>query len=110
MEEDALEKVELLSEGLSNLLEHFSKEVRSITEEVTTGGRHRPLEELRQRIRALQEEMYREALEKYGDLLGASVEIERDLVAKITRLRDVKERAGALKEIIATTVKPGNGS
>jgi hypothetical protein len=38
------------------------------------------------------------------------VEIERDLVAKITQLRDVKERAGALKEIIATTVKPGNGS
>ncbi|MFQ5656254.1 MAG: hypothetical protein ACE5G5_01785 [Candidatus Methylomirabilales bacterium] len=110
MGDDALDKVEALVEGLSNLLENFSKEVRSITQEVTTGGRHRPVDELLQRIRTLQEEMYRDALEKYGDLLGASVEIERELVAKITRLRDVKERAGTLKEIIATTVKPGDGS
>ncbi len=109
MEEEAVEKVEVLMVGLSDLLEHFSKEVRAITEEVTGGGRQWTAEELRKRIRVLQEEIYRDALEKYGDLLGAALEAERDLVAKITRLREVKERAGALKEVIASTVRPGNG-
>lgn len=109
MEKDAVEKVEALAAGLSDLLGHFSKEIRAITEEVMGGGRHPSVEELRQRIRTLQEEMYRDALEKYGDLLGVAVEAERDLVAKITRLREVKERAGVLKEVITSTVKPGDG-
>lgn len=104
-----MEKVEALAQGLSDLLERFSKEMRAITEEVMGSGRHRSLDELRQRIRAVQEEVYREALQKYGDLLGATVDAERELVARITRLRELKERAGVLKEVIATMVRPGNG-
>ena len=104
-----MEKVEALAQGLSDLLERFSKEMRAITEEVMGTGRHRSLDELRQRIRTVQEEVYREALQTYGDLLGATVDAERELVARITRLRELKERAGVLKEVIATMVKAGNG-
>ncbi|MFQ5881369.1 MAG: hypothetical protein ACE5I9_02690 [Candidatus Methylomirabilales bacterium] len=104
-----MEKVEVLAAGLSDLLERFSKEMQVITSEVMGGGRHRSVEELRQRIRMVQEEVYQETLQKYGDLLGATVDAERELVAKITRLRELKDRAGVLKEVIAFMVRPGNG-
>lgn len=103
-----MEKVEVLTAELSNLFEHFSKEMQAITGEVMGSGRHRTVEELRGRIRALQEEVYREALQKYGDLLGTAVDAERDLVAKITRLRELKERSGVLKDVLVTMVKPGS--
>jgi len=105
-----MEKVEVLAAEMSNLFEHFSKEMQAITGEVMEGGRHRTVEELRGRIRALQDEVYQEALQKYGDLLGTAVEAERDLVARITRLRELKERSGVLKEILVTMVRPGSGT
>ena len=42
-------------------------------------------------------------------IVGAAVDAERDLMAKITRLRELKERAGVLKEVITSMVKPGGG-
>ena len=106
--EGEMEKVEVLATQLSELLERFSKEMQAITGEVMESGRHGTVEELRDRIRALQEEVYQEALQKYGDLLGTAVDAERELVAKITRLREMKERSGVLKDVIVTMVKPGS--
>jgi chromosome segregation ATPase len=108
-EEGQMEKVEAMAAGLSDLLDHFSKEMQAISGEVMEGSRHGTVEELRGRIRTLQDEVYQEALHKYGDLLGAAVDAERDLMAKITRLRELKERAGVLKEVITSMVKPGGG-
>ena len=108
-EEEQMEKVEAMAGGLSDLLDHFSKEMQAISGEVMEGSRHGTVEELRGRIRTLQDEVYQEALHKYGDLLGAAVDAERDLMAKITRLRELKERAGVLKEVITSMVKPGGG-
>ncbi|MCZ6481125.1 MAG: hypothetical protein ACE1Z6_13130 [Candidatus Methylomirabilales bacterium] len=108
-EEGEMENVEVLAAGLSDLLGHFSKEMQAISGEVMEGSRHGTVEELRGRIRTLQDEVYQEALHKYGDLLGAAVDAERDLMTKITRLRELKERAGILKEVITSMVKPGGG-
>jgi hypothetical protein len=108
-EEEQMEKVEAMAGGLSDLLDHFSKEMQAISGEVMEGSRHGTVEELRGRIRTLQDEVYQEALHKYGDILGAAVDAERDLMAKITRLRELKERAGVLKEVITSMVKPGGG-
>ncbi len=108
-EEGEMENVEVLAAGLSDLLGHFSKEMQAISGEVMAGSRHGTVDELRGRIRTLQDEVYQEALHKYGDLLGAAVDAERDLTAKITRLRELKERAGVLKEVITSMVKPGGG-
>ncbi len=104
-----MEKVEAMAAGLSDLLDHFSKEMQAISGEVMEGSGYGTVEELRGRIRTLQDEVYQEALHKYGDLLGAAVDAERDLMAKITRLRELKERAGVLKEVITSMVKPGGG-
>ena len=102
-----MEEVETLAAELSNLLERFSKEMQAITKEATGEGPHQSVDELRQQIRTMQDDVYREALQKYGDLVGVAVDAERELVAKINRLHEVKERAGVLKEIITTMVKPG---
>lgn len=104
-----MEKVDLLAGELSDLLEHFSKEMQAITGEVMGTGRHGTIEDLRGRIRALQERVYEEALQKYSDLLGTAVDAERELMAKISHLRELKERSGVLKDVIVTMVKPGSG-
>lgn len=103
-----MEKVEVLATELSDLLGRFSKEMQAITGEVMGSGRHGTVEEVRGRIRALQDEVYQEALHKYGDLLGTAVDAERELMAKVTRLRELKDRSGILKDVIVTMVRPGS--
>ncbi len=109
MVEAELHKVETLGTELSALVDYFSKEMRTVSEEVMATGRHQNVEELKGRIRTVQEEVYRDTLQKYGDLLGAAVEAERALVTQINRLKEFKERAGILKEVITSMVRPGVG-
>lgn len=109
MVEAEMQKVETLGTELSDLVDYFSKEMRTVSEEVMGAGRHQSVEELKKRIRRVQEEVYGNTLQKYGDLLGVAVEAERALVARINRLRELKERAGVLKEVITSMVNPGSG-
>lgn len=106
MEKGPVERVEVLAVGLSNMLGCFSEKVRTVTQEVMGDGQHLSVEEIRERVQIVQEEVYRETIQKYKDFLGTTVEAERDLLAKLSRLRDLKERAAILKELIASLVKP----
>ncbi len=106
MEQGPVEKVEALAVGLMDMLGRFSETVRAITEQVMGDAQGLVVEEIKKRIQVIQKEVYHETLDKYRNLLGATNDAERDLVAKMTRLRDLKERAGLLKELISSLVKP----
>lgn len=107
MQEQSLEKVEQLAAGLMDLVGRYSEKIRAVMEDVIEGSQHQSMEELRQQARVSQEETYQETLQKYSEFVGATVEAERELVAKIAHLRDLKDRATILKEIIISFVKPG---
>ncbi len=96
-----------MTAGLLNTLGRFSEKTRAVMAEVIGGSQPQSVEDLKQKIQLLQEEVYQETLQKYSDFVGATVEAERDLAAKMTRLRDLKERAGILKDLITSLVKPG---
>lgn len=106
MEKGSVERVEVLAVGLSDMLGCFSEKVRAVTQEVMGDGQHLSVEEIRERVQIVQEEVYRETIQKYNDFLGTTGEVERDLVVKISRLRDLKARAAILKELIASLVRP----
>jgi len=106
MEKGSVERVEVLAVGLSNMLGCFSEKVRAVAQEVMGDAQHLSVEEIRERVQIVQEEVYRETVQKYQDFLGTTLEAERDLVAKMNRLRDMKERAAIFKELIASLVKP----
>jgi predicted nucleic acid-binding Zn-ribbon protein len=106
MEQSAVEKVEALAAGLMDMLGRFSEMVRAVTGEVMGDAQGLVVEEIKKRIQVVQKEIYYETSHKYRDFLGATSDAERDLVAKMNRLRDLKERAGHLKELIASLVKP----
>ncbi len=107
MEKRCVQRVEGLAVKLSEMLGCFSEKVRAVTQEVMRDGQRLSVDEIKQRVQIVQEEVYGETLQKYNDFLGATVEAERDLVAEMTHLRDLKQRAGVLKELIASLVKPG---
>lgn len=106
MDKGSVERVEVLAVGLSDMLGSFSEKVRAVTQEVMGDGKRLSVEEIRERVQIVQEEVYRETVQKYKDFLGTTVEAERDLVLKISRLRELKARAAILKELIASLVKP----
>ncbi len=107
MEKGSVEKVEELTVDLLDMLGRFSEKTRAVMAEVMGGGQGLSVEEIKQQVQLLQEEVYQETVQKYSDFVGATVEAERDLAAKMTRLRDLKERAGILKDLITSLVKPG---
>ncbi len=107
MEKGSVEKVEELTVDLLDMLGRFSEKTRAVMAEVMGGGQGLSVEEIKKQVQIVQEEVYQETLQKYSDFVGATVEAERDLAAKMTRVRDLKERAGMLKDLIASLVKPG---
>ncbi len=106
MEKGSVERVEVLAVGLPDMLGCFSEKVRAVTQEVMRDGQRLSAEEINERVQIVQEEVYRESVQKYNDFLRATAEAERDLLAKIARLRDLEERASILKELIVSLVKP----
>ena len=100
--------MEQLEQGISTLVElidHYGQEMRAISKEALGGGRKG--KELRGKVAEVQDRIHREAWENYERLVTASAEIERELMAKLTQIKETTERAALLREVISLTVKPG---
>lgn len=106
MDRGVVQKVEELASELLAMLDRLEEKIRVITEAVKVDKRLN-VTELKKQIQTLQEELYYECLRKYSDLLGATGEAERKLLAEIEHLRVLKERGEVMKELITSLVKPG---
>jgi hypothetical protein len=104
--------MQLLEQGMSSMTEvidRYSREIHTISEEVVGRGHEASVEEFRGRVAEVQDRMHREACEVYDRLVAESREIEQELVAKLAHMKETMERAALLKEIISSAVKPGGG-
>ncbi len=104
--------MQLLEQGMSSmteLIDRYSREIHTISEEVLVRGHEASVEDFRGRVAEVQDRIHREACEVYDRLVAESREIERELLAKLAHMREAMERAALLKEVISSAVKPGGG-
>ena len=106
--EASMQQVEQGISGMKEIIDRFRKEVQTISEEALEMGHQASVEELRGKVAEVQNRMHREACEMYDRLLAESTEIERELMAKVTRLRETMQHVALLKEVISFAVKPGS--
>lgn len=102
-----MEPLEQRMLGMTELIDRYRKEICTISEEVFGRGQQASVEAVRDKLTEVQDRMHMEACEMYDRLVAESKEIERELVAKLTQMRESIERAALLREIIRWTVKPG---
>ena len=104
-----MERLEQRVLGMTELIDRYRKEICAISEEVLGRNHEVTGEVFRDKLTEVQDRMHVEACEMYDRLVAESKEIERELVAKLTQMRETLERAALLREIIRWTVKPGVG-
>lgn len=101
--------LEQFMSGLGELIDRYAKEIWRISEEALVGSQKSSAEDCRGKVAEVQTRCYREALEMYHHLVGASGQVEEELVARLRQIKEMKERAALLKEIISSVVKPPAG-
>lgn len=105
--EASMQQIEQGISGMKEIIDRFRKEVQTISEEALQMDHEASVEDLRGRVAEVQSRMHREASEMYDRLLAESMEVERELMAKITYLRETMQHVALLKEVISFAVKPG---
>lgn len=101
-----MDQVEQGLSALTELIDRYGTEIRTISEEALNGGRESSAEEFRGKITDVQDRIHREALEMFDRLVGVGAEVEREFLDKLTHLKETMGRAAVLKEIINSMVKP----
>jgi len=94
---------------LQGLIDRYSQEIRAISEEVLNEGQKPSAREFRSKVAAIQVRIHREASEMYDRVVAVSTEVERELLTKLNQIKEAKERAALLREIINSMVKPEAG-
>ncbi len=95
-----MDQVEKGMAGLAELIDRYAKEIRAVSEEVLVGAQKPSSDDLRRKVTDVQDRIYRDALETYGNL-------ERELEGKLNEIREMKERVLLLKELINWAVGLG---
>ncbi len=101
-----MDQLEQALSGLRELIDHYGKEIRAVSEEVLNGGRETSLEEFQSKVTEIQDRTHREASERYDRLVGVGAEVEQEYLSRINLIKDMVGRAAVLREVINTTVKP----
>ncbi|MFQ5657097.1 MAG: hypothetical protein ACE5G5_06115 [Candidatus Methylomirabilales bacterium] len=104
-----MEQVEQGLADLTELLDRYGREIRTISEEALNGGGDPSADEFRGKISGVQERIHREAIERYDQLVGVGAEVEQGFLGKLTHLKERMMRAAVLKEVINSTVRPEGG-
>ena len=92
--------------GLGGLIERYAKEIREISDKALVKNPNLSADEFRDKIVDAQKRCYRQALELYYHLVGVAGEMEEELLTKLTRIKETRERAAVLKQAIESMVKP----
>jgi len=106
----AEDRMEQLIQGMSRmaeLIDRYSKEIRTISEEVLGMEPEATVEQLRGRVAEVQDRIHQEACEIHDRLLAESTRMEEELMAKITHLKETMQHLALLKEVVSVAVKPG---
>lgn len=106
----AEDRMEQLIQGMSRmaeLIDRYSKEIRTISEQVLSMAPEASVDMLRGKVAEVQDRMHREAGEIHDRLVAEGTEIERDLMTKMARLRETMQHMALLKEVVSVAVKPG---
>ena len=101
-----MDQLEQALSGLRELIDHYGKEIRAVSEEVLNGGRETSPEEFQIKVTEIQDRTHREASEGYDQLVGVGAEVEQEYLSRINLIKDMVGRAAVLREVINTTVKP----
>lgn len=101
-----MDQMEQALSGLRELIDHYGKEIRAVSEEVLDGGRETSPEEFQGKVTEIQDRTHREASERYDQLVGVGAELEQEYLSRINLIKEMLGRAAVLKEVINTTVKP----
>ncbi|MFQ5803477.1 MAG: hypothetical protein ACE5JQ_11340 [Candidatus Methylomirabilales bacterium] len=101
-----MDQMEQALSGLRELIDHYGKEIRAVSEEVFNGGRETSPEEFQGKVTEIQERTHREAAERYDLLVGVGAELEQEYLSRINLTKEMLGRAAVLKEVINATVKP----
>lgn len=107
--EDPMEQIAQGISGMKEIINRFRKEIQAISEEALAKNHEASVEDLRRRVAEVQDRMYGEACEMYDRLVAESMEIERELTAKIGHVKETMQHVTLLKEVITFAVKPGGG-
>lgn len=105
--EDSMEQIEQGMSSMTELIDRYSKEIRTISEEVLGMAPEASVDALRGKVAEVQDRMHREAREIHDRLLSESTRMEQELMAKITRLRETMHHVALLKEVVSVAVRPG---
>ncbi len=99
--------LEQFASSLGEMIDQYWKEINAISEEALAGGEKHSTDEIRGKVADVQNRVYRELMERYGRLiLGATGMLERELVARLNQIKETKERAAMLNEVISAMLKP----
>ena len=101
-----MDHIEQALSGLRELIDHYGKEIRTISEEVLNGGWDTSPEQFQGKVTEIQDRIHREAVERYDQLVGAGTDLEREYLSRIDRIKEMLGRAAVLREVINTTVRP----
>lgn len=101
-----MDQMERALSGLRELIDHYGKEIRAVSEEVLNGGRENSPEDFQGKVSEIQDRIHREASERYDHLVGVGRELEEECLTRINQIKEMLGRAAVLKEVINTTVKP----
>lgn len=101
-----MDQIEQALSGLRELIDHYGKEIRTVSEEVLNGGRETSPEEFQSKVTEIQDRTHREASERYDQLVAVGAEMEQEYLSRINLIKDMVGRAAVLREVINTTVKP----
>lgn len=95
--------------GLMDVMDWYAKEIRAVSGEAIGGEQKPSSDDIRRKVTVLQDHVHHEALEMYDRLVAAGAEVERELLAKLTNLKETMGRTALVKEVITSTVKPVAG-
>ena len=101
-----MEQMEQALSGLRELIDHYGKEIRAISEEVLNGGRETSEDTFQAKVAEIQDRIHREAAERFDHLVGVGADLEQEYLSRITMIKEMLGRATVLKEVISTTVRP----
>ncbi len=101
-----MDHIEQALSGLRELIDHYGKEIPTISEEVLNGGWDTSPEQFQGKVADIQDRIHREAVERYDQLVGAGTDLEREYLRRIDRIKEVLGRAAVLRDVINTTVRP----
>ena len=105
--EDFMEQIEQGMSSMTELLDRYSREIRTISEEVLGMAPEASVDALRGKVAEVQDRLHREACQIHDRLLAENTRMEQELMAKITYLRETMQHVALLKEVVSLAVKPG---